>query len=136
MLENLTNFKRPFTVVDRIEQEADADTAKEVEKINLQIAGFQSELNSILSSAKEGQEEVIGSSIVNKKKEVELKIHQAQRQLRQVKMARRDKIERLGNRLREANMLAAPLVILIIAVVLGIRRSIRKRHYISHASDA
>jgi ABC-2 type transport system permease protein len=130
------NFKRPFTVVDRIEQEADADTAKEVEKINLQIAGFQSELNSILSSAKAGQEEVIGSSIVNKKKEVELKIHQAQRQLRQVKMARREKIERLGNRLREANMLAAPLVILIIAVVLGIRRSIRKRHYISHASDA
>jgi ABC-2 type transport system permease protein len=130
------NFKRPFTVVDRIEQEADADTAKEVEKINLQIAGFQSELNSILSSAKAGQEEVIGSSIVNKKKEVELKIHQAQRQLRQVKMARREKIERLGNRLREANMLAAPLVILIIAVVLGIRRSMRKRHYISHASDA
>jgi ABC-2 type transport system permease protein len=102
----------------------------------LQIAGFQSELNSILSSAKAGQEEVIGSSIVNKKKEVELKIHQAQRQLRQVKMARREKIERLGNRLREANMLAAPLVILIIAVVLGIRRSMRKRHYISHASDA
>ena len=130
------NFKRPFTVVDRIEQEADADTAKEVEKINLQIAGFQSELNSILSSAKEGQEEVIGSSIVNKKKEVELKIHQAQRQLRQVKMARREKIEHLGNRLREANMLAAPLVILIIAVVLGIRRNMRKRHYISHASDA
>jgi ABC-2 type transport system permease protein len=130
------NFKRPFTVVDRIEQEADADTAKEVEKINMQIAGFQSELNSILSSAKAGQEEVIGSSIVNKKKEVELKIHQAQRQLRQVKMARREKIERLGNRLREANMLAAPLVILIIAVVLGIRRSMKKRHYISHASDA
>jgi ABC-2 type transport system permease protein len=130
------NFKRPFTVVDRIEQKEDAEVAKEVEKINLQIAGFQSELNSILSSAKAGQEEVIGSSIVNKKKEVELKIHQAQRQLRQVKMARREKIERLGNRLREANMLAAPLVILIIAVVLGIRRSIRKRHYISHASDA
>ena len=33
-------------------------------------------------------------------------------------------------------MLAAPLVILIIAVVLGIRRNMRKRHYISHASDA
>jgi len=130
------NFKRPFTVVDEIEQRAEAETAEEVEKINLQIAGFQGELQSILNTAKEGQEEVIGSSIVQKKQQVELKILQAQRQLRQVKMIRREKIEHLGNRLRQANMLAAPAVILIIAIVLGIRRGLRKRHYISHASDA
>jgi ABC-type uncharacterized transport system involved in gliding motility auxiliary subunit len=130
------NFKRPFTVIDEIEKQAEAETAQEVEKINLQIAGFQGELQSILASAKEGQEEVIGNSIVQKKQQVELKIHQAQRQLRQVRMARRETIEQLGNKLRQANMLAAPLVILIIAVVMGVRRSIRKRHYISHASDA
>ena len=130
------NFKRPFTVVDEIERKAEAETAEEVDKINLQIAVFQGELQSILATAKEGQEEVLGSSIVKKKQEVELKIHQAQRQLRQVKMTRREKIEHLGNQLRQANMLAAPMVILIIAIVLGIRRGIRKRHYISHASDA
>ena len=130
------NFKRPFTVVEEIERKAEAETAEEVGKINLQIAVFQGELQSILATAKEGQEEVIGSSIVNKKQEVELKIHQAQRQLRQVKMTRREKIEHLGNQLRQANMLAAPMVILIIAIVLGIRRGMRKRHYISHASDA
>ncbi len=130
------NFKRPFVVVNEIEEKAEAETAAEVEKINLQIAGFQSELQSIVASAKEGQEEVIGSSIVQKKQELELKIHQAQRQLRQVKMTRRERIEQLGNRLRQANMLGAPTVILIIAIVLGLRRSVRKRHYISHASDA
>jgi ABC-type uncharacterized transport system involved in gliding motility auxiliary subunit len=130
------NFKRPFTVVDEIERKSEAETAEEVDKINLQIAVFQSKLQSILASAKEGQEEVIGSLIVKKKQEAELKIHQAQRQLRQVKMTRREKIEHLGNRLRQANMLAAPLVILIIAIVLGIRSGVRKRHYISHASDA
>ena len=130
------NFKRPFTVVDEIEQQAEDETAAEVEKINLQIAGFQGELQKIVSSAKEGDQEVIGSSIMERKKEVELKIHQAQRQLRQVRMTRREKIEHLGNRLRQANMLAAPIVILIIAIVLGVRRGIRKRHYISHASDA
>jgi len=130
------NFKRPFAVIDEIEQQAEEETAAEVEKINLQIAGFQGELQKIVSSANEGDQEVIGSSIMQRKKEVELKIHQAQRQLRQVKMARREKIEHLGNRLRQANMLAAPVVILIIAIVLGIRRGVRKRHYISHASDA
>jgi ABC-type uncharacterized transport system involved in gliding motility auxiliary subunit len=130
------NFKRPFVVVDEIERQAEKDTAAEVEKINLQIAGFQGELQSIVASAKKGEEEVIGGSIVQKKKEVELKIHQAQRRLNDVKLERRKRIEGLGDKLRHANMLVAPMVILIIAIVLGIRRSVRKRHYISHASDA
>ncbi len=130
------NFKRPFMVVDEIERQAEAETAEEVEEINAQIAGFQSELQSIISSAKEGQEEIIGDSIAKKKQELESKIYQAQRQLRQVRMNRRERIEKLGNRLRQANMLGAPMVILIIAIALGVRRSARKRHYISHASDA
>ena len=130
------NFKRPFTVVDEIEKQAEAETAAEVEKINLQIAGFQSELQNILNTAKQGEEEVIGSTIVQKKKEIELKIREAQRQLRQVKMTRRERIEQLGNKLRQANMLGAPMVILVIAIALGLRRGVRKRHYISHASDA
>ncbi len=130
------NFKRPFTVVDEIERQAEAETAAEVEKINAQIAGFRSELQNVLNTAKEGQEEVIGSTIVQKKKELELKIREAERQLRQVKMTRRERIEQLGNKLRQANMLGAPAVILVIAIVLGLRRTLRKRHYISHASDA
>ena len=130
------NFKRPFVVVDEIERQAEAETAEEVEKINAQIVGFQGQLQSILASAKEGQEEVIGSSIVQKKKSVELKIHQAQRRKNDIKLKERERIEHLGNRLRQANMFGAPIVILIIAVALGVRRSVRKRHYISHASDA
>ncbi len=130
------NFKRPFVVVDEIERQADEDTREEVNKINAQIAGFQSELQSILASAKEGQEEVIGSSILEKQRDLELKQRRAQQQLNEVKLIRRERIEHLGNLLRAFNMLMAPAVILIIAIVLGIRRSVRKRHYISHASDA
>ena len=43
------NFKRPFTVVDEIERKSEAETAEEVDKINLQIAVFQSKLQSILA---------------------------------------------------------------------------------------
>ncbi len=130
------NFKRPFVVVDEIERRAEEETREEVAKINAQIAGFQSELRTILASAKEGQEEVIGSSILQKQRDLELKQRQAQRQLNEVKLTRRERIEHLGNILRGFNMLMAPAVILIIAIVLGIRRGVRKRHYISHASDA
>lgn len=130
------NFRRPFIVVDEIERQAEAETAEEEAKINAEIAGFQKELRTILASAKEGEEEIIGSSILQKKSGLELKIHQAQRQLRQVKMKRRERIEHLGNILRNFNILAAPVVILIIAITLGVRRGVRKRHYISHASDS
>ena len=130
------NFRRPFVVVDEIERQAEEATAEEVDKINAQIAIFQSQLQSIIASAKEGQEDVIGSSIVQKKKELELKIHQAQSQLRDVKMKRRQRIERLGRKLQYANTSVVPVAILVIAVVLGVRRTVRKRHYISHASDA
>jgi ABC-type uncharacterized transport system involved in gliding motility auxiliary subunit len=130
------NFRRPFIVVDNIEKQAERETATEEARINAEIVGFRSELNDILSNAKEGDEDIIGSSILQKKKDIELKLHEAQRKLRSVKMKRRERIENLGNILRNFNMLMTPAIILIIAIVLGIRRSIRKRHYISHASDA
>jgi ABC-type uncharacterized transport system involved in gliding motility auxiliary subunit len=130
------NFRRPFVVVDEIEAQADAETADEVAKINAQMEGFNKELQTIVSSAKEGQEDIVGSTIVQKKRELELKIHQAQRELRDVKLKRRERIDHLGNRLRNFNMAGAPMVILIVAAAVGVRRSVRKRHYISHASDA
>jgi ABC-2 type transport system permease protein len=130
------NFRRPFIVVDDIERQAERETAAEEARINAEIVGFQNELNSIISSAKEGEEEIIGSSILQKKKDLEIKLHEAQRKLRSVKMKKRERIESLGNILQNFNMLMAPAIILIVAIVLGIRRSVRKRHYISHASDA
>jgi len=130
------NFRRPFTVVNEIEEKAEKEEREEVARINAQIAGFKSELQSILTSVKKGEEEVIGSSIMQKKRALELEIHRAQRQLREVKMTRRERIERLRRKLQNCNTLVAPAVILIIAIVLGIHRSVKKRHYISHVSDA
>jgi ABC-type uncharacterized transport system involved in gliding motility auxiliary subunit len=130
------NFRRPFVVVDRIEREAEAETAKELAAIELKIAGFNKELKSILASAKQGEEEVVGSSIVQKRRELELEIQRANSEKRVIQMKRREQIDSLGGKLQRANTLIAPAVILIIAIVVSVRRSIRKRHYISHTSDA
>ncbi|MGA2679884.1 MAG: Gldg family protein [Sedimentisphaerales bacterium] len=130
------NFQRPFTVVDQIEKKAEAATADEVAKLNAEITGFEEELKTLITSANEKEKQVIGSSIAQKTKDLELKKLKARQQLREVKMQKRQQIEKLGNNLRAFNMLAAPAVILLIAVALGIRRSVMKRHYISHASDA
>lgn len=130
------NFKRPFVVVDKIEAEADLQTAEKEDEINKKIEGFENDLRTILSSAKEGQEELLESSILQKKKDLELKIVEARKELQEIKKIKVQRKEQLGNKLRNFNMLAAPAVILLIAIVLGVYRSTRKRRYISHASDA
>ncbi len=131
------NFKRPFTVVDKIEQQAEQETAAEMEVINAQIQGFNQELESLASGGEGDQaQQIVGSTIVQKKRDLELKIREAQGQLRKVQAKRRERIEKLGRSLREVNMAAVPGVIMLIAVGLGLWRGARKRHYISHSSDA
>jgi len=131
------NFKRPFVVVDKIEQQAEKETADEIALINAQIEIFNQELQKLVSSAKEqDQQEVLGGTIVQKKRDLELKIHEAQRQLREIKAKQRERTDQLGHTLEVVNLAAVPSVIMLVAVALGLWRSVRRRHYISHASDA
>jgi len=130
------NFQRPFEVVERIRAEAEKETADAEAGINAEIAGFQEELQKIASVGESGDEKLVEASILEKKKDLELKIRQAQRRLRQVQMKRRERIDALGNTLRNINMLLAPSVILVIAVIMHVRRRVMHRHYVSHASDA
>lgn len=131
------NYKRPFTVVDKVEQEADEETANEVAVINAQIEGFNQKLQELVSSAKgDEQQAMVGDTIVQQKRDLELRIHTAQRQLRAVQAKRRERIEQLGSKLEMVNVGAVPGVVMVIALVLGTWRGVRRRHYISHASDA
>jgi ABC-2 type transport system permease protein len=130
------NFQRPFTRVQEIRRTAERETAEEEVKINAEIEGFRSELQQIISSAKEGEREVVAASIVEKQRELELKIRQAERELREVQKKKRERIEQLGSRLQNVNMWSAPAAILAIAIILGIRRSVLRRRHVSHASDS
>ena len=123
------NFRRPFVVVKEIEMQAEEETREEVAKLNAQIAGFESELKTILASAKQGQEAVIGSSIIQKQRELVLEQRQAQRQLNEVRLKKRERIEHLGNMLRNVNVLVAPALILAVAIVLAVNRSARASGY-------
>ena len=68
--------------------------------VNAQIDGFNQELQKLVSSAKEqDKQEILGSDIVKKKRELELNIHDAQRRLRAIKEKRREQTDRLGNKL-------------------------------------
>lgn len=127
---------RGFEVVDAIETEAEKSVQQQENAINAEIAAYRQELEKILSSAQQGQEEVIGSSILQKKAELEMKKHEAEMRLREVRRNAYQGIENLGDRLRNLNTLPGPILILLLAVIIGIYRSTKKKHYVSHKSDA
>lgn len=131
------SFKRPFTRVDAIEAQADAETAEEEARIMAQIKGFEQQLNERLRSLEgENKGELINQAILAEKKTIELQLLEAEKRLRDVKMQKRQQIEGLKVRLRNFCTLPGPALTLLIAVGLGVYRSVRRRYYISHASDA
>lgn len=130
------NFTRPFTRIDKIEAAAEKATKEKINAINKDIKNFQEELNNIIQQAQAGDQEVMGSAILKKKREVEAKIRLSEKQRNDIQKSRRQEIETLGSRLKAFCMLLTPLIILLIAIIIGTFRTVRKRHYISHASDS
>lgn len=131
------NFKRPFTRVDAIEAKADAATAEEEARIVAQIKGFEQQLNErIRSLESENKGALINQTIVEEKKSIELKLLEAEKRLRDVKMQKRQQLESLKVRLRNFCTLPGPVLILLLAVALWVYRAVRRRYYVSHASDA
>jgi ABC-type uncharacterized transport system involved in gliding motility auxiliary subunit len=130
------NFQRPFVVVAEIRREAEQETAAEVAKLNEEKSRLEEELKLVVSSAKRGQEDIVAKSFFDKEHELEVKIFEMQRELKEVEKKRFERIEKLGSMLQNINTWAAPAVILLVALILGIRRSVLRRRYVSHASDA
>jgi ABC-type uncharacterized transport system involved in gliding motility auxiliary subunit len=130
------NFQRPFVVVEEIRREAEQATAAEVAKLNEEKGRLEAELQQVVASAKRGQEDIVAKSFFDKQHALEVKIFEMQRELKEVEKKRFERIEKLGSMLQNINTWAAPAVILLIALILGIRRSVLRRWYVSHASDA
>ncbi|MBN2136492.1 MAG: GldG family protein [Sedimentisphaerales bacterium] len=130
------NFRRPFGVVDAIEKEAQEKTAEKMKAVEAEIAAYNADLQKMLASAKEGDEEVLGNAIIKQRRDLEQRIYDAERQKRVIRMQGREGIDGLGRKLQRLNTLMIPIAVLIVAIAVGLRRSSRKRHYISHASDA
>ncbi len=117
-------FMRPFIVLDEIERETDRDTQQKIEEVNARIKGYQSKL---AASQQDGV--LLEAKVLENRRLIEADIAKANRELRELKSARRDKVEALEWKLEQYNVLAAPLVLLMIAIVLWLFRYSRAKHY-------
>jgi len=130
------NFQRPFDRVEQMRREADKQHAERVAELQAEIKRLEDDLNQVVSSAKKGQEDLVARSVLDKQRELEVKIRETQGDLRQIQKKRYEEIERLERNLQNINMWSASAGILVIAILLSMRRSILRRRYVSHASDA
>jgi ABC-2 type transport system permease protein len=131
------SYERPFTVVKDIETTAEEETLEETRAIEAQVKGFETQLNEKLQSL--GGDNVgalINQTIVEEKKEIELQLRDAEKRLRDIKMQKRKRVEALKERMRFYCTIPGPICVLVIAVALGVYRSVKRKHYISHASDS
>ncbi len=130
------NFKRPFTRVDKIEAQAEEETEKQVNAIQDDIKKYQDELNTVLSEARnQGKMVVNASKFTEAQKKLEVNIAEKENELRKVKKSKRQKIEALGQTLQYFNTIAAPAVILLIAIILAVQRSLKRRSYLSTVKE-
>lgn len=126
------NFRRPFTLIDKIEAEAESRSEEQVKAIQADIDGFQQQLNEVLNNAKgQGQLVIDASQFDSASKVLELKIVESKKKLRDAQLARREGIEAIGDKLTIFNTAGAPAVILMIAIVLTVQRSAKRRKYLA-----
>ncbi|MGD1001822.1 MAG: GldG family protein [Candidatus Brocadiia bacterium] len=128
-------FNRPFTVVDRIDREAEAATGDQVNALNERIKAYQDQLAKLGASATEGNEKLIAGEAVAQRKKVEEDIRQAQKELRRLNAGKRSRIEALGVKIETHNLVWAPAAVLLIAIVLAVVRFVRARRYIARRAS-
>jgi ABC-2 type transport system permease protein len=122
-------FKRPFDVVDRIETEAEEQTAAKVDETNAKIAEYRQRLQELGTSATDENVKLLENEAMQERNRIQQEIRHAERQLRELSSGKRERIESLGLILQTVNMVLAPAVVLIIAVFLSVRRIARARQY-------
>lgn len=131
------SYERPFTVVTDIETQAEEETLEETRAIEAQVKGFETQLNEKLRSlGDDSRGELINQTILEEKKEIELQLREAEKRLRDIKMQKRKRVETLKERMRFYCTVPGPILILLVATGLGVYRSVKRKHYVSHASDS
>jgi len=123
-------FLRPFTVIDEIERQSDRETQAEVDKVNEEIKEAQEELNALGRKSETEQDvAILEAKVIEQRREIEAKITAANRKLRDLKGVRRDKVETIELKLEILNVVAAPAILLLIAIVLLFFRYFQAKHY-------
>ena len=118
-------YSRPFTAVDEIRQEADERYRSRAEKLEERLRQTESELRRLNQESSKKDKQLLNTEKRAAKKRFEEERLRIRRELREVRHQLNRDIESLGIRLSIINIVAAPL--LLVLVLLGIHRLLAYR---------
>ena len=107
-------IQRRFDVVEEIEREADARSQDKIRDINADKARFQQELSELSSQATTENVGLLRSDAQNKKRELENKVREKERELIKAQRAKNEDIESLGSTVQLLNVVGVPMLVLLI----------------------
>jgi len=118
-------IRRPFTLFDRIEEEADAASLERESSLRAEIEQFQEQLRQKQSTA--GNVALLKKQVQDEVDELNRRIKDSDRELREIRREKRSALEGEESRVRFAVMGAMPLLVFLLGMALSIRRRLRVR---------
>lgn len=118
-------IRRPFTLFDQIEEDADAASLERESALRAEIEQFQEQLREKQSTA--GNVALLKKQVQDEVDELNRRIREADRELRVIRKEKRSALEGEESRVRFAVMGAMPLLVLVLGIALFVRRRMRLR---------
>lgn len=126
-LRSRGSSQRPFGVVRELERQAQDRYRVREEELKARITQVQTSINELQRQKAPDQMLILTTEQQSQLNAAQVEMSDARKELRQVQFSLREEVESLGHRLMLLNVVAWPLLVAVIAVGFGMRRSFWRR---------
>ena len=122
------SIDRPFTLFDEIEAQADRDTLEREKELRAEIASFEEQLRDKQSDLGTRNAALFQKQVQDEVDQLNDRIRDANRELLEIRKAKRAALESEEARVRFATLGTTPLLVLGLGLLLFFRRRVRDTH--------
>jgi ABC-type uncharacterized transport system involved in gliding motility auxiliary subunit len=120
-------LRRPFTVVQKMQAEAEDQYRDKIRKLNEELQSAQTQLNELQAKKEPGQRQILSPEQQAKIAEFQKKQRDTQRELRDLRKNLRQDIDSLENRLKWANIAGVPALVIVTGLAIFFARKQRTK---------
>ena len=120
-------LRRPFTVVQRMQAEAEEQFRDKIRQMNEDLQKTQAQLSELQTKKEPGQKLILSPEQQAKIQEFQAKKRKTERDLRDLRKNLRQEIDSLENRLKWVNIAAVPLLVAAAGIALALIRKQRTK---------
>jgi ABC-type uncharacterized transport system involved in gliding motility auxiliary subunit len=120
-------LRRPFTVVQKMQAEAEDQYRDKIRKLNEDLQTAQTQLNEMQSKKEPGQKLILTQEQQSKIAEFQKKQRDTQRELRELRKQLRQDVSSLENKLKWANIIGMPILVIAAGLTMFVVRKQRTK---------